>query len=142
MNGDAQGFVALSGWVALACLPATILWVYLARRYRRAASGLPYRARLRPHYLLGYALAGCAMLHAAVATMRGATQASGGLGITAATLALALIAAQILLGACLLDPGAFRAPLRAWHFRLMLLAGVLSLAHVILNAPVVGMPPI
>src|SRR5215467_8055517 len=93
-----------SGWVIAALTGAGIALPYVLRRPRAPAA--VYLERLRPHYWIGFTLAGLSLLHAGLAMSSGPTP--GGtdwtVGIWIATGALLLVFGQVSLGLGLRGP--------------------------------------
>ena len=111
---------------------------YMLRRAPTVASGsVPLRshsrrARLWPHYWLGYALLGLILLHTSF-VMGPAMSRSDAVGIWAATFGLCMILLQVGIG-LLLNSGASNQPmLRRCHFSSMIVFVVLLLIHVLRN---------
>ena len=124
---------ALPGWIGACLIPTAALAGWSLQRARFAG----FRVRMRPHYVAGYAAHVLAGAHALLSagTMAGANVT----GIRLATAALFALCAQAFVGASLQAPGAYRAPLRTWHRRIFWLAVLLTLGHVVLNAPLMSM---
>jgi hypothetical protein len=116
-----------SGWVALALIPLTATAGWLTRRVLRG----PVRYRMRPHYLLGYAALGFALVH--LSFSMGAMPGADSAGIWLATLAIFGLGGQALLGSNLQSPGDYRRPLRRWHLVTFVAVAVLAGGHVLLN---------
>ncbi|HEX3369212.1 MAG TPA: hypothetical protein VHS56_06520, partial [Candidatus Cybelea sp.] len=89
----------LSGWAALALIPLTAIVGWLFRRLARGRFAL----RMRPHYVLGYAALGLALIH--LMSYLGGMQGANATGLWFATLATAVLALQALLGSNLQSPG-------------------------------------
>ena len=130
-----------SGWVIAALTGAGIALPYLVRR-RPCGGAVAYLERLRPHYWIGFTLAGLSLLHAGLAMSSGPTP--GGtdwaVGIWIAMGALLLVFGQVSVGLGLRGPRLdARERLRRRRLHLattaLLVAG--GLAHVVLNGPVV-----
>ena len=121
---------AVAGWIAFLAVPLTALAGWF---FRRVARGVFVR-RMRPHFVLGYAALGFALVHVflSMGSMRGA----GSTGIWLATLALLALGLQALVGANLQSPGAYRVPLRRWHLAAFMTVAVLASGHVALNSAV------
>jgi hypothetical protein len=119
---------ALSGWIALACVPVAAVAAWALRRFSRGA----FVRRMRPHFVFGYAALAFAIVHLSLTTsaMGGANTT----GIWLATLALLALALQALVGSNLQSPGAYRVPLRTWHLLLFVAIAVLAIGHVALNS--------
>lgn len=120
---------AISGWVALACIPVAALAGLFFRRLRDAPRMV---VRMRPHFVIGYAALIAGLVHASFAM--GSASGALGAGIRFAVLALIVIAVQAFIGASLQDPGRFRRPLRGMHIALFALGLVLAFAHAMLNS--------
>lgn len=116
-----------AAWLAAGLIPVTAFagWIL-----RRVLSG-PIVSRLRPHFVLGYAVLALAGLHGMLAM--GAMRVLGSLGVWIALLAFAGIALQTFVGASLQAPGIYRGPLRRWHIVTALSVGALVVAHVVLT---------
>jgi hypothetical protein len=127
---------ASSGWVVAALTAVTISLPYLLRRRLRWAG--TYLERLRPHYWIGFTIAGLSLLHAGLAMSSGPTP--GGVpwtvGIWIATGALLLVFGQLSLGLGLRRPGGSdRKRRRRLHFLTMALLVGAGAGHVALNWP-------
>jgi hypothetical protein len=118
-------WTASAGWLSVLAFCAATAWPYLMSR----GTGISLRS---PHAWLGFAALGTALLHAFVPMphMRGVDP----LGLFLATLALAVMAWQIMIGLGLADThGELRRRQRATHFRVMMAAAALAAGHVVLN---------
>ena len=98
-----------SGWLSLSLVPVVAALGWVLRRYVKRA----FAARMRLHYVLGYAALGVATIHvfASMPSMGGTSST----GIWLATLALLGLIWQALLGSNLQSPGSYRTTLRGWH---------------------------
>src|SRR5215468_7147994 len=129
-----------SGWVIAALTGVTVALPYLVRR-RAAAGNGSYLDRLRPHYWIGFTLAGLSLVHAGL-SMSAAPVPGGAdwaVGIWVATGAVLLVFGQLSIGLGLRRPGVGpdrRRRLRL-HFVTMTLLVAAGLAHVVLNGPLV-----
>ncbi len=122
-------FSSTAGWIALGLLPLNAVVGLILRRFAKGS----FVRRMRPHFILGYATLTFAVLHLALST--GGMAGANGNGIWLATFAMAGLGAQAFSGASLQDPGAYRAPLRRWHVWLFWTVLVLTVLHVVFNAP-------
>jgi hypothetical protein len=127
---------ASSGWVVAALTGVTITIPYLLRR--RLTWAGTYLERLRPHYWIGFTIAGLSLVHAGLAMSSGPTP--GGVawtvGIWIATGALLLVFGQLSLGLGLRRPaGPDRKRRRRLHFLTMALLAGAGAGHVLLNWP-------
>lgn len=120
--------LAVSGWIALACVPVTALTAWLLRRFLRGA----ILRRMRLHFVFGYAALVFALVHLSLSmgSMRGADST----GLWLATLAMLALGLQVLLGTNLQSAGAGRAPLRRLHLLLFVTIVALAIGHVALNS--------
>jgi hypothetical protein len=129
-----------SGWVMAGLTVLTVALPYLVRRGRPPAA---YLARLRPHYWIGFTIAGLSLLHAGLAMSSGAAPggADWAVGIWVATGALLLVFGQVSLGLGLRStPGlgdAERLRRRRLHLLVMVALVAGGLVHVVLNGPLV-----
>lgn len=116
-----------AGWLATVLFPSTAAAGVLLRRFVGGA----FTIRLRPHFALGYAVFGAALLHTMLAmrTMR----ALSTVDIWLATIALAGLAVQAFLGASLQAPGAYRTVLRRCHLATTWSVALLIAGHVMLS---------
>jgi hypothetical protein len=131
---------ASSGWVVAGLTAVTISLPFLLRRRLRWAS--TYLERLRPHYWIGFTIAGLSLVHAGLAMSSG--PAPGGVswtvGIWVATGALLLVFGQLSLGLGLRQPGgADRKRRRRLHLVTMALLVAAGAGHVVLNWPALGL---
>jgi hypothetical protein len=139
-----------SGWAIAALTGVTIALPYLARRRPGAAPparlepAVAYLERLRPHYWIGFTLAGLSLLHAGLAMSSSPTPAGDGwtVGIWVATGGLLLVFGQVSLGLGLRGRpgvpgpiGAERVRRRRLHLLTMALLVAGGLTHVVLNGP-------
>jgi hypothetical protein len=119
-----------SGWAIALLTGVTIALPYVLRRRPE------YLARLRPHYWIGFTLAGLSLLHAGLAMSSTPTPGGGdwAAGIWVATGAMLLVFGQVALGAGLRTlHGEARRQRRRLHFAVMALLVAGGLAHVVLN---------
>jgi|SRR5579862_669765 len=116
-----------AAWVATALFPSTAVAGLILRRFVTGA----FTIRLRPHFVLGYAVFGIALAHTLLAM--GAMHALSRLDLWLATLALMGLALQAFLGASLQAPGGYRAVLRRWHLATMWSVALFIAGHVLLT---------
>jgi hypothetical protein len=130
-----------SGWLVAALTAATIPLPYLLRGRLLAPAGWSsgYLERLRPHYWIGFTLAGLVLLHAVLAMSAPFPVSVGGAtGLWVATGVMLLLFGQVYLGVGLQRlRGRERLRQRRLHFWTMTLLVAGSLVHVVLNGPVV-----
>jgi hypothetical protein len=121
------GIGPASGWTAFALVPVAAVAGVVMRRFLRGRLVI----RMRPHYVIGYAALGFAVVH--VSLSMGGMAGADATGIWMASAALLGLCWQALLGTNLQSPGDYRRPLRRWH--LVTFAAVLVLAggHVMLD---------
>lgn len=136
-------FTAISGWALLVLLAATTALPFLFRRKQllvslgmMGAQAHPYLQRLRPHYLLGYAITGIVVAHAWVPMSAGFGGQANVIGLYLGTGALFALVGQVLLGRTLQDPQAPARRLLCRNHR-WLMFGIFALAvgHIALNSP-------
>jgi hypothetical protein len=130
-----------SGWLIAALAAITVPLPYLVRGRRLAPRGWGrgFLQRLRPHYWIGYTIAGLSLLHATFA-MAGPMRGGGPYqtGIWIATAGMLLAFGQVGLGRRLRDlRGAGRHRMRRWHFGLMAALAVVGAMHVWLNGALI-----
>lgn len=116
-----------AAWLAAGLIPVTAFAGWILRRVLSGAITL----RLRPHFVLGYAVLALAGLHGMLAM--GAMRVLSSLDAWIALLAFAGLALQTFVGASLQAPGVYRGPLRRWHIVTALSVGALVAAHVVLT---------
>jgi len=116
-----------SGWTAFALIPVAAVAGLVTRRFLRGRFAL----RMRPHYAIGYAALGLALVHFS-ASMGGMSGADA-TGIWMASAALLGLGWQAVLGSNLQSPGDFRQPLRRWHLLTFGAVVILIAGHVILD---------
>jgi len=127
-----------SGWAIAALTGVTVVLPYALRRRRSARAFLE---RLRPHYWIGFTLAGLSLVHAGLSMS--SAPVPGGLdwavGIWVATGAMLLVFGQLSLGLGLrkTPDGLDRQRRRRLHFLTMTLLVAAGAAHVALNGPLV-----
>lgn len=130
-----------TAWAALLFLAVEIALPYLLRRpsprprmlgEAQSATFPSFRERLRPHYWLGYAIAGLSSVHAF--SVGPAMSRSDAAGVWAATIAWGLLFVQVALGLCLQAGGANPYRIRRIHFWSMLVMSALVLVHVLRNS--------
>jgi len=126
-----------SGWASALLVAITTTLPYMLRR-RAANSQMqwlgPFLLRLRPHYWLGYIIAGLSMLHAFLAMNRQTLNGTSNLGLLLAMGALFLLFWQVMLGLSLKQRTESRRVQRRWHFTLMLGIVGLGMGHILLNS--------
>jgi hypothetical protein len=116
-----------SGYLGVFLIAVTIALPYYMRR-----RGI----RLRPHYLIGYAILVLAWTHSLTA-MYGKTMSHTSLiGINAAMVALMLITVQVGLGQALAASRSGRGKLTRFHFVVMLGIVILLAVHLLLDSAV------
>lgn len=116
-----------AAWAAVALFPVTFAAGWILRRY---VSGT-FARRLRPHYVLGYAVLVLGSIHGALAM--GGVRTIGTTDVWVATLAFAGLSLQAFLGASLQAPGVYRSILRRWHFLTAGAVAILIAGHVLLT---------
>jgi hypothetical protein len=116
-----------AAWVATALFPSTAAAGVVLRRFVGGA----FSVRLRPHFILGYAVFGAALAHTMLAM--GAMHTLSAVDIWLATLALAGLALQAFLGASLQAPGMYRVALRRWHLATTWSVALFIAGHVMLT---------
>ncbi len=120
----------LIAWTAVPAVPIGAASGFLLRRYVKGR----FIARMRPHYVIGYAALGLACVHLAI--VMGSMYGANITGIWLATLALAGLGAQALIGTNLQWARTSRALLRRWHTALFWIISALVAGHIALNYPV------
>ncbi len=127
---------AISGWALVLAVATTIALPYLLRRRTPAtAQRRPVLERLRPHYWLGYTIAGIALIHASVPMAAGWGMRANGTGLYLATGALFLVILQVFWGLLLREPSVRdRRAVRRRHFWGMVGLVALALGHIALNS--------
>ncbi len=136
-------FTNVTGWLLLLLLATTTSLPFILRRKALLVSlGVaviatsPYLKRMRPHYLLGYAITGIVVAHAWVPMSAGFGGQANTLGLYLGTGALFALGGQVLLGRALQDPQApNRRMLRRSHLWLMIGIFALAAGHILLNSP-------
>lgn len=116
-----------AAWIAVMLFSLTAPAGWALRRFGHGRFAL----RMRPHYVLGYAVFAGACVHTALSM--GATQAIGALNTRIALFALMAIALEVFVGLSLQAPGAYRQPLRRWHTAVFLSMTVLIATHIVLT---------
>jgi cytochrome b561 len=103
----------------------------------RGDRALPRRLwRLRPHYVLGYTAAAGALAHSVLSITTRELPPGAQVGLWLASVAAALLVAQVLVGRSLRDPApAGRARRRTLHLTLLGTVLVLVGLHAALNGP-------
>src|ERR1700739_3328581 len=135
--------VSATGWIAVLGTGIGASLPYLLRNTTpRDASPSPtsgsapaplpnYRARLWPHYWIGYTLVALVLTHD---SFTGPAMArSDAFGIWAATLALFLLFLQVGLGLILKSGSSNQRRLRRWHFWSMIVFAALLITHLVRN---------
>jgi hypothetical protein len=131
--------VSATGWVAVLAIGIETALPYILREAlrnqaaRASAGSLPVRlprlrARLWPHYWLGYALLALVLVHTSF-VMGAAMGRADPIGIWAATLALSLIFLQLAIGLILKSEASNQLQVRRWHFWSMIAMVGLVLTH-------------
>jgi hypothetical protein len=123
MIGSGDG----AAWLAVVLFPSTALVGWCLRRF---ACGTFVR-RMRPHFVLGYAVLVLGAIHGMFAM--GAMGALGSTNLWIATLAFCGLGIQVFVGLNLQSPGAYRLPLRRWHIAITCIVGTLIGIHVFLT---------
>ncbi len=114
-------------WLAAGLFPVTAL---AGRILRRILSGAMV-VRLRPHFILGYAVLALASIHGMLAM--GAMRTLTGSDSWIALFAFAGLALQTFVGASLQAPGTYRRLLRRWHIVTALSVGAFIALHIALT---------
>ena len=135
-------FTSLTGWSLVVLTGISISLAFLFRRqlqdpkFRlRWEKGRDFLKRMRPHYWLGYAIAGITLVHAALAISSGWAKGVNILGLMLASLGMFLVFAQVLLGRTLRRPHTpSRRQLRRLHLVLMFIIVTLGAFHIVLNS--------
>jgi uncharacterized membrane protein YadS len=117
----------VAAWGASALFPVTGIAGWILRRFLSGA----YVRRLRPHFVLGYAVLSLAALHAAIAM--GNMRVMSSTDAWLALMALVGLALQTFLGLNLQAPGIYRPTLRRWHLATMWSVGLLVAGHILLT---------
>jgi hypothetical protein len=134
-------WVNVSGWVAIILFGTEVLLAYLLRRsalsewlgLARTFSGKALQ-RMRPHYVLGAMLPPLVLAHAWIPMAAGRMRGSNMIGLWLATLALLVLAVQLVVGVALANMGGSdRSSLRRAHLASMLILSGLIVAHMVLN---------
>ncbi|HEY6325323.1 MAG TPA: hypothetical protein VIW73_02260 [Candidatus Cybelea sp.] len=116
-----------SGWLALGAIPVAAAAGWILRRFIRGRFSL----RMRPHYVIGYAVLALAIVHLSF-SMR-AMAGTNATGLWLASLALLGLIWQVLLGSNLQSPGGYRTVLRRWHLGTFAAVMLLAAGHALLN---------
>ena len=135
-------FTSLSGWSLVVLTGISVCLALLFRRQLRDPKfrlrwekGRIFLKRMRPHYWLGYAIAGITLVHAALALSSGWAKGANILGLMLAGLGMFLVFAQILLGRTLRRPRTpNRRQLRGLHLVLMFIIVTLGVGHILLDS--------
>jgi Ni,Fe-hydrogenase I cytochrome b subunit len=117
----------VAAWLATVLLGATAA---IGLVLRRRAAGT-FARRMRPHFVLGYAVFGLALVHVALST--GGMHLLSRADLWIATFALFGVLVQTFVGLSLQAPGAYRRPLRRWHVATFWTVSALVTAHVVLT---------
>lgn len=132
---------AVSGWLGTIGIGLGSLLPYLLRRTalsRRLGielvNSLPYLGRMRPHYWVGYSIAGVSTIHAWFSMSCGHIRTDSN-GLWMATAALGLVWLQLWIGLMLRQPMApsERKVLWLWHFWGMFAIAALVALHIRIN---------
>jgi hypothetical protein len=135
--------VSVTGWVAVLALGIETALPYILRETlrnqaaRASAGSLPVRlpnlrAKLWPHYWLGYVLVALVLVHTSF-VMGPAMGRADATGIWAATLALCLMFLQLAIGLSLKSGVSNQPQVRRWHFWSMIGLVGLVLTHLLRN---------
>jgi Ni,Fe-hydrogenase I cytochrome b subunit len=116
-----------AAWLAVGLFPLTGFAGWFLRRFLSGA----FVTRLRPHYLLGYAVLGLGAFHGMLAM--GKIETLSGPNVWLASVAMVGLALQAFVGLSLQAPGIYRAVLRRWHFAIMWSAAIFITGHVLLT---------
>jgi hypothetical protein len=129
---------SLSGWIQIPLFGALVPLPYLLRGKALRTAGVrarPFLERMRPHYWIGFAIAGLTLLHAVVPMSSGLMRGVNPTGLDLATGALFLVLVQVFLGISLRNPKLpDRRMVRRWHFWVMATMSGAGLAHIWLNS--------
>lgn len=129
---------SLSGWIQLPLFGALVLLPYLLRGKALRTAGVragPFLERMRPHYWIGFAVAGLTLLHAVVPMSSGLMRGANLTGLYLATGALFLVLIQVFLGFNLRNPKLpERRAVRRWHFWIMVAMASAGIVHIWLNS--------
>jgi len=117
----------IAAWLASLLFLASALLGWVLRRF---ASG-GFIQRMRPHFVVGYAVLALAVGHALLSFANTRSISSADLWV--AVVALAGLLFQAFLGLSLQAPGAYRAPLRRWHTVAFWAIAVLIIGHILLT---------
>ena len=117
----------LAAWSAAILFPLTGVAGWVLRRYSRGA----ILTRMRPHFVLGYAVLAIGTVHGMFAM--GAMRAMSRLDVWFAVLALLGLGLQLFVGLSLQAPGAYRSTLRRWHVVTTWAVAVLIVGHIALT---------
>lgn len=120
-------FSDAAAWTAAVLFPSTAIAGWALRRFAAGAFVL----RMRPHFVLGYAVFALAAFHTMTAVP--AIAAMGQADVWVASFALAGLALEAFAGASLQAPGLYRPLLRRWHTTAFWTIGVLIVLHVLLT---------
>lgn len=117
----------VTAWFATALFPSTAVAGLVLRRFLTGA----FAIRLRPHFILGYAVLGLAFIHAFVAMPN--AHALGVTDLRLAALALFGLGLQTFVGMSLQAPGIYRGILRRWHVATTVAVAILIAGHILLT---------
>lgn len=117
----------IGAWLAVLLFPMTGVAGWILRRFVKGA----FVERLRPHFVLGYAVLGLAGIHTVLSLENAARIGSSDLWFAA--WALVGLGVQTFIGLSLQAPGAFRRPLRRWHVIATFAVALLIVGHVLLT---------
>jgi hypothetical protein len=130
---------SMTGWVGVlgagfeVALPYLIRNTALPHAGRSLPAGLPgLRARMSPHYWLGYTLVALVLVHTSFVMGPGIGR-SDAIGIWAATLAVCLLFLQLALGLILKSGTGRLRQVRQWHFWSMIGFVARVLTHLLRN---------
>jgi hypothetical protein len=125
-------WTAVSGWIATVLLGVGAVIPY----YVRSTTGMAgsNRARLRPHYWIGFLLPAVAFVHAWLPMSEGGMRSTDLTGLLLATIALLAILGQVSVGLGVRrSTGTDRRTSKRIHFWTMVCIASLIAAHVLLN---------
>jgi hypothetical protein len=116
-----------AAWAAAALFPLTAVAGWILRRFFAGT----IVARMRPHFVLGYAVLALGTLHGMFAM--GGAHAMSRMDLWIAVLALFGLGLQVFVGLSLQAPGIYRSTLRRWHVVTTWTVAVLIAGHVALT---------
>lgn len=117
----------VTAWFATALFPSTAMAGLVLRRFLTGA----FAIRLRPHFILGYAVLALAVMHTFVAMPN--ARALSGTDLRLAALALFGLGLQTFVGMSLQAPGLYRGALRRWHVATTVAVAGLIAGHILLT---------